>query len=79
MIDGRFKVAKHLSEWFKEKQIYRYGDDNKPVKEKDDLMDATRYLTIMLRYAISEEENLFSRIGQLSGAVHKVQDNTPVY
>ena len=79
MIDGRFKVAKHLSEWFKEKQIYRYGDDNKPVKEKDDLMDATRYLTIMLRYAISEEENLFNRIGRLSGSVNRVQDNTPVY
>ena len=79
MIDGRFKVAKHLSEWFKEKQIYRYGDDNKPVKEKDDLMDATRYLTIMLRYAISEEENLFNSIGQLCGSVNKVQDNTPIY
>ena len=49
------------------------------LKEKDDLMDATRYLTIMLRYAISEEENLFNSIGQLSGAVNRVQDNTPIY
>lgn len=78
MFEGRFKVAKYLSEWWKEKQIYRYGEDNKPIKEKDDLMDATRYLTIMLRYAISEEENMFNTIGLLSGG-NKVKDNTPIY
>lgn len=78
MIEGRFKVASTLSEWFKEKQIYRYGDDNKPVKEKDDLMDATRYLTIMLRYAISEEENMFNSLGRF-GTTEKATDNTEVY
>lgn len=76
MMEGRLKVAKHLSEWWKEKQIYRYGDDNKPIKEKDDLMDATRYLTIMLRYAISEEESVFNRIGVLR---EEVRDKTPIY
>lgn len=79
MLEGKFKVARHLSEWFKEKQIYRYGDDNKPIKEKDDLMDATRYLTIMLRYAISEEENTFNRLGSLGGVTNRVTDNTPIY
>ena len=78
MYEGRIKIARHLSEWWKEKQIYRYGDDNKPIKEKDDLMDATRYLTIMLRYAISEEEDMFNRLGFL-GNTNKIVDNTPIY
>ncbi len=79
MIDGKFKVARHLSDWFSEKQTYRYGDDGKPIKEKDDLMDSTRYLTIMLRYAISEEESIFERIGSISGRSNQCLDNTPVY
>ena len=79
MLDGRFKVSKYLSEWWKEKDIYRYGDDNKPIKEKDDLMDATRYLTIMLRYAISEEENTFNKLGMLGNKGSVAVDDTPIY
>ena len=75
MLEGRLKVAKHLSEWFKEKQTYRYGEDGKPIKEKDHLLDATRYAIIMLRYAISEREAMFD-IGYQS---RSVIDNTRVY
>lgn len=75
MLEGRLKVAKHLSEWFKEKQTYRYGEDGKPIKEKDHLLDATRYAIIMLRYAISEREAMFD-IGYNS---RSVIDNTRVY
>lgn len=82
MAEGKFKVARHLSEWFKEKQVYRYGDDGKPVKEKDDLMDATRYLTIMLRYAKSKydsllEENPYSLLTGNNN--NKCVDDTPIY
>ena len=75
MLEGRLKVAKHLSEWFKEKQTYRYGEDGKPIKEKDHLLDATRYAIIMLRYAVSEREAMFD-IGYQS---RSVVDNTRVY
>lgn len=75
MLEGRLKVAKHLSEWFKEKQTYRYGEDGKPIKEKDHLLDATRYAIIMLRYAVSEREAMFD-IGYQS---RSVIDNTRVY
>lgn len=74
MLEGRFKVAKHLSEWFKEKDVYRYAEDGKPIKEKDDLLDATRYAIIMLRYAVSENDAFFD-YGYKSGVV----DNTKVY
>lgn len=74
MLEGRFKVAKHLSEWFKEKDVYRYGEDGKPIKEKDDLLDATRYAIIMLRYAVSENDAFFD-LGFRNGVV----DNTKVY
>ena len=56
MGEGKLKIAPHLSEWFEEKAIYRYGEDGKPIKVKgadkdNDVMDATRYLIMMLRYA----------------------------
>ena len=80
MQSGRFKVARHLSEWFKEFQTYRYGDDGKPIKENDDILDSTRYAVVMLRYAKSEEDCMFERLGSIGGmSLNKVIDNTPVY
>lgn len=53
--DGKLKVAPHLSDWFEEKEMYAYGDDGKPKKKKDDLMDATRYCLISFdTYALTE-------------------------
>ena len=40
---GKFKVFKHLNDWFNRK-------DGLVVKEGDDLMAATRYAIMMLRY-----------------------------
>lgn len=77
MLAGKFKVARHLSEWFKEKQVYRYGEDLKPIKKKDDLMDATRYAVIMIRYAVSEYDSMFALYGGAGN--DKVIDNTPVF
>jgi phage terminase large subunit-like protein len=50
MESGRFKVFKHLLDWFEEFRLY-HRKDGKVVKENDDLMAATRYGIMMLRYA----------------------------
>jgi len=42
MIEGRFKVARHLGEWWEEFRMY-HRKDGKIVPFKDDLMSATRY------------------------------------
>jgi len=52
MQTGRLKVAKHLADWFDEFRLY-HRKDGKIVKEHDDLMDATRYAIMMLRFAVA--------------------------
>lgn len=48
--DGRLKVASHLEEWFTEYRMY-HREDGKIVKERDDMMSATRYGMMCLRFA----------------------------
>ena len=50
MQTGRFKVFRHLNEWFEEFRLY-HRKDGKVVKLADDLMSATRYAAMMLRIA----------------------------
>ena len=50
MQSGRFKVFKHLNDWWEEFRLY-HRKDGKVVKEGDDLMAATRYALMMLRHA----------------------------
>jgi Terminase RNaseH-like domain len=50
MESGRFKVLRHLTDWFEEFRLY-HRKDGRVVKEGDDLMAATRYGVMMLRYA----------------------------
>lgn len=50
METGRFKVFRHLAEWFEEFRLY-HRKDGKVVKEMDDLMSATRYGVMGLRFA----------------------------
>ena len=52
MQTGRFKVYRHLNDWFEEFRLY-HRKDGKVVKEHDDLLSATRYAIMMLRYARS--------------------------
>jgi phage terminase large subunit-like protein len=52
MESGRFKVFKHLNDWFEEFRLY-HRKDGKVVKEGDDLMAATRYAIMMLRHSQS--------------------------
>lgn len=50
MQNGKFKVARHLNDWFEEFRLY-HREDGKIVKLNDDLMDATRYALMMLRHS----------------------------
>jgi hypothetical protein len=50
MQTGRLKVADHLNDWFDEFRLY-HRKDGKIVKLDDDLLSATRYLIMMLRFA----------------------------
>lgn len=73
MMEGRLKVSRKCSKWFDEKNIYRYGNDNKPVSKDDHLMDATRYLCIMLRYAITKLDGL------TTATYGEVKDDTDIF
>ena len=74
MIEGRFRVFSHLSEWFKEKATYLYKEDGSVTKERDDLLDATRYAYIMRRYAVSKRDVDFAMEGVYN--INKAVDNT---
>lgn len=50
MQTGRLKVFDHLNDWFEEFRLY-HRKDGLVVKEHDDLMSATRYALMSLRYA----------------------------
>jgi hypothetical protein len=50
MTSGRFKVFKHLNDFWEEFRLY-HRKDGKVVKEGDDLMCATRYALMMIRHA----------------------------
>ncbi len=50
METNRWKVFNHLNEWFDEMRMY-HRKDGKIVKERDDLMAATRYSLMMMRHA----------------------------
>lgn len=53
MQTDRFKVFSHLKEWFDEFRLYHRAD-GKIVKERDDLLCATRYALMMKRFAETE-------------------------
>jgi hypothetical protein len=51
---GKFKVFAELNDWFEEFRLYR-RKDGRVVKERDDLMSATRYAVMMLRFAVAQD------------------------
>lgn len=56
MQTGRFKVFRHLNDWWEEFRLY-HREDGKIVKENDDLMSATRYGFMMRRFAKSIDDD----------------------
>jgi phage terminase large subunit-like protein len=70
MQSGRFKVFKHLHDWFDEFRLY-HRKDGKVHKEGDDLLSATRYAVMMLRYAetnVPPKPRTFRRAGHWMAA-----------
>jgi hypothetical protein len=67
MQTGRFKVFKHLEEWFAEFRLY-HRDDGKIIKERDDLMSATRYGVMMKRFAITQPVKRTRALGHAAGS-----------
>ena len=53
MQSGRFKVFRHLEEWWHEFRLY-HRENGQVVKINDDLMSATRYALMCLRFASRE-------------------------
>lgn len=56
MQTGRLKVAAHLTEWLEEFRGY-HRKDGLIVKRRDDLLSATRYALMMLRFAETEPDH----------------------
>ena len=54
METGRLKVFRTLNEWFEEFRLYHRDEKGLVVKERDDLMSATRYGMMMLRFAATK-------------------------
>ncbi len=50
METGRMKVFQHLADWFEEFRLY-HREDGRIVKERDDILSATRYALMDLRFA----------------------------
>jgi len=53
MRTGRFKVFRHLEQWLEEKRMY-HRKDGQIVAERDDLMSASQYGVMMIRFADSD-------------------------
>ena len=53
MLTGRLRVFVHLGDWFDEFRLY-HRKKGQIVKEYDDLLSATRYLMMMMRYSITK-------------------------
>ena len=66
MQTGRLKVFSHLNDWFDEFRLY-HRKDGKVVKEYDDLMAATRYGIMQLRFAETEPKKHVRRPGRGRG------------
>jgi Terminase RNaseH-like domain len=57
MQTGRWKVFEQHHDWFDEFRLY-HRKDGKVVKEYDDLLCASRYALMMLRFARTGQERL---------------------
>ena len=62
MRSGRLRVSADLEEWFEEFRLY-HRKDGKIVKLKDDLLCATRYAIMMLRFAEQRQDKVRARYG----------------
>jgi hypothetical protein len=70
MQSSRLKVFRHLNDWWEEFRLY-HRRDGKVWKEGDDLMSATRYALMMLRFAQTDTdaEDFHRKIVYPKGAI----------
>ena len=57
MQTGRLKVARHLHDWIEEFRLY-HRKNGVIQKDNDDLLDATRYALMMIRFAKVQREHV---------------------
>lgn len=55
MLTGRWKVFSTCTEWLEERRLY-HRKDGKIVKERDDVLSASRYALMMLRFAVTKPQ-----------------------
>jgi phage terminase large subunit-like protein len=65
MQTGRWKVFRHLEDWFEEFRLY-HRKDGRLVKLADDLLSASRYGMMMLRHAEAETGKKWNWDGPLN-------------
>ena len=65
MRSGRFKVDETLTDWFEEFRLY-HRKDGKIVKLHDDIISATRYALMMIRYAEALSETKQTEVAPLN-------------
>lgn len=75
MLSGRFKVFSHLTPWLDQFRLY-HRKDGKVVKTRDDLLDATRYACMMIRYA-TLHPNALQRVKEERGKPQHEFDHQP--
>lgn len=56
MLTGRFKVFRTCGAWLEERQTY-HRKDGKVIKERDDVISASRYAIMMKRFAKTKPNN----------------------
>ncbi|AXY22819.1 Terminase-like family protein [Komagataeibacter saccharivorans] len=74
MSSGRLRVFSTLQSWLAEYRIYRRDDHGKIVKKNDHLMDATRYLVVMLPSVESVMPNYLAKAGLASPGAQQTYD-----
>jgi phage terminase large subunit-like protein len=60
MQTGRWKVFRHLEDWFQEFRVY-HRKEGRVMKLGDDLISASRYAMMMLRYARTMQDDAWSK------------------
>lgn len=67
MQTGRWKVFSHLEDWLSEFRFY-HRKDGRVVKERDDLLSASRYALMMKRFAVTEPRRSAGTVPRPGGA-----------
>lgn len=79
MSTGRLKVARTLQNWLSEFRLYRRDERGKIVKERDHLMDASRYLVMAGLSCFTIPPNAADRLRAQQGRGNQAADEYDRY